>query len=211
MREEEHARFKAIEARWLHDSAAALLAAIDLARATLAQRGGDTEIEHKYLLSAEPTIPDECVRDVIAIDQGYLPGERITERLRRARHADGTLRLVRTLKTGRGLVRTEIEEDISPALFDALWPFTAGRRIRKRRTKVSAGTNTVEIDVFLDRALVLAEVELEAVDDPVDLPSWILDVLVAEVTDDPSYSNANLARSDPQETTEDVPDTGPRP
>jgi CHAD domain-containing protein/CYTH domain-containing protein len=197
VREEEHARFKAIETRWLRDAAASLLAAIDAATATLARRGGsDTEIEHKYLLSAEPTIPDECVRDVIAIEQGYLPGKRITERLRREGHADGTIRFVRNLKAGRGLVRTEIEEDISPELFHLLWPITSARRVRKQRTMASAGTTVIAIDVFLDRPLVLAEVEVELVDDAVELPDWVLDVLAAEVTDDSSYSNAKLAQPD---------------
>jgi CYTH domain-containing protein len=194
VREEEHVGYKAIEARWLRDSAATLLAAVDAAIRALAARGGrDTEIEHKYLLSAEPTIPDGEVRDIIEIEQGYLPG-RFTERLRRERHADGTVRLIRTLKTGRGLVRTEIETDVSPAVFDAVWPMTAARRVRKRRTSVTFGTRQLEIDVFLDRTLVLAELEVEQVDEVVDLPQWLLDVLVAEVTDDPSYSNARLAQ-----------------
>ena len=197
VREEEHTRFKAIEVRWLHDSAATLFAAIDAAISTLARRSDDTsEIEHKYLLGAEPTIPDECVTDVIEIEQGYLPGERITERLRRECHANGTIRLVRTLKTGHGLVRTEIEEDLSADVFDALWPLTAARRVRKRRTKASTAMHVFEIDVFLDRTLVLAEVEVEQVDDPVDLPLWLVDVLVDEVTDDSSYSNAKLAQPD---------------
>ena len=188
---------KRSRARWLRDSAATLLAAVDVAIGALAARGGrDTEIEHKYLLSAEPTIPDGDVRDVIEIEQGYLPG-RFTERLRRERHADGTIRLIRTLKTGRGLVRTEIETDVSPDVFDAVWPMTAARRVRKRRTKVSNGTGLLEIDVFLDRTLVLAEVEVEQVEDAVDLPPWVLDVLVAEVTDDASYSNAQLAQPEP--------------
>jgi len=133
------------------------------------------------------------VRDVIEIEQGYLPG-RFTERLRRERHADGTIRLIRTLKTGRVSSAPRSETDVSPAVFDAVWPMTAGRRIRKRRTSVSFGTGQLEIDVFLDRTLVLAELEVERVDDVVDLPHWILDVLVAEVTDDPSYSNARLAQ-----------------
>ena len=176
VREEEHARFKAIEVRWLHDSAA-IAARGDRRRdsdACTSRRRRHSEIEHKYLLAAEPTIPDECVTDVIEIEQGYLPGERITERLRRECHADGTIRLVRTLKTGHGLVRTEIEEDVSADVFDALWPMTAERRVRKRRTKASTGTRTCfEIDVFLDRTLVLAEVEVEQIDDPVDLPPWL--------------------------------------
>jgi CHAD domain-containing protein/CYTH domain-containing protein len=200
VREEEHARFKAIETRWLHDSAASLLAAVDAAIVTLARRGGGTGIERKYLLSAEPTVPDESVRDVVEIEQGYLPGDRVTERLRREYHADGSIRLRRTLKLSRGLVRTELDEDISPELFDVLWPATIARRVRKQRTKASTGINMVTIDVFRDRPLVLAEVNIEQINDPVDLPHWLLEVLVAEVTDDASYSNARLARPDLDET-----------
>jgi len=195
VREEERARYKEIEERWLHDRARALFAAIDTAIDALARRGRtDAEIERKYLLRDEPLIPNEDVTDVVEIEQGYLPGERISERLRREHHADGNVRLVRTLKSGKGLVRREIEEPISSELFDALWPLTAARRIRKRRTKASVGTKTFEIDVFRDRPLVLAELELETVDEAVDLPPWILDVLVADVTDDTSYSNAKLAQ-----------------
>ena len=198
VRDEEQARFKAIVDRWLRYDAADLRAAIDRAIRALARRGGlDVELEHKYLLSAPPTIPDDCVVKVVMIEQGYLPGDRITERLRRERHADGTTKLSRTIKSGQGLVRIEIEEGIAPELFETLWPATAPRRIRKERTKVGTGKQVVEVDVFLDRALVLAEIEVDRADDPVELPQWLLDVLVAEVTDDPSYANAALACPDP--------------
>jgi CYTH domain-containing protein/CHAD domain-containing protein len=195
LREEEQAKFKAIDARWLDDGASALFKAIDDAITALRRRARvDTEIERKYLLASEPPIPSECVSDVIEIEQGYLPGERIMERLRRERHADGSVALVRTLKSGSGLVRLEVEEELPRELFDAWWPSTVARRIRKRRTKAEYCTKTFEVDVFLDRELVLAEIELEDADEAVELPPWLLDVLVADVTDDKSYSNANLAR-----------------
>jgi CHAD domain-containing protein/CYTH domain-containing protein len=198
VRDEEQARFKAISSRWLRGDAADLRAAIDRAIRALARRGGrDTELEHKYLLSAPPTFPDDCIVKTVSIEQGYLPGERITERLRREHHADGTTKLSRTIKAGHGLVRTEIEEGITPELFDMLWPATASRRIRKQRTKVATGTHLVEVDVFLDRTLILAEIEVDRADDPIELPQWLLDVLVAEVTDDPSYANATLACAEP--------------
>ena len=197
VRDEEHARFKAIANRWLRDDAANLQASIDRAIRALARRGGrDTELEHKYLLSAPPTIPDDRTVKVVSIEQGYLPGERIVERLRRERYRDGTTKLTRNIKTGHGLIRTEVEEAVTPALFDTLWPMTARRRIRKQRTKVTEGNQLLEIDVFLDRTLVLVEIEVERADDPINLPQWILDVLVAEVTDDPTYANANLACPD---------------
>src|SRR5262249_2697418 len=141
--------------------------------------------------------PEQSMREVVEIEQGYLPGERVTERLRRERHADGSVRFRRTLKFSRGYVRTEIDEDISAELFDDLWPATAARRGGKQRTKASTGSSMVTIDLFRDRPLVLAELNVELINDPVDLPHWLLEVLVAEVTDDASYSNARLARPDP--------------
>ncbi len=48
------------------------------------------------------------------------------------------------------------------------------------------------VDVFAgeNTGLVLAEVELDRADQPVDLPPWA----GREVTDDPRYLNINLAR-----------------
>ena len=64
------------------------------------------EIERKYLLREPP----ERVRDApsLEIDQGYLPGERINERVRRSRGAEG-VRYYRTIKAGAGIERSEIE------------------------------------------------------------------------------------------------------
>ena len=157
---------------------------------TLAGHG--REIERKYLLSRLPEIPNEPT--VAEIDQGYIPGTNVLERLRRVRtpHGAGD-RCIRTLKTGEGLVRTEIEEEIPAALFERMWPLTEGRRLRKRRYAVRDGDHTWEVDEFLDRELVLAEVELRGVKDEVPIPEWLAAVLVREVTDDKSYTNASLA------------------
>jgi CYTH domain-containing protein len=52
-----------------------------------------------------------------------------------------------------------------------------------------------EIDEFLDRdGLWLAEVELETVDQVVQPPEWLREVIEREVTDDPTYTNYALAR-----------------
>jgi CHAD domain-containing protein/CYTH domain-containing protein len=223
VRDEEQARFKAITNGWLSDDAAQVQVAIDRAIRALARRGGrGRELEHKYLLSAPPTIPGDCIVNVVSIEQGYLPGDQITERLRRQRYRDETTKLTRTIKSGHGLTRTEIEEDVTSELFNLLWPLTAPRRIYKQRTKATLGDLLLEVDVFLDRALVIAEIEVERADDPIQLPQWILDVLVAEVTDDPTYTNANLAspghntQAQSQATSEPAPDraertTGVRP
>ncbi len=51
-----------------------------------------------------------------------------------------------------------------------------------------------EIDEFTDRELVLAEVELPAPDMVPEPPEWLGPYVVRDVTDEPEYLNANLAR-----------------
>jgi CYTH domain-containing protein len=149
------------------------------------------EIERKYLLSALPAGIAE-LRSV-EIDQGYLPGTRIRERIRRIRDGAST-RYVRTIKTGAGVERLEFEEDTTEAFFDTVWPLTAGRRVHKRRYVARLAGADWEIDEFLDRTLALAEIELTRADEPVEMPAVIASVLVREVTDEPSFTNYHLAR-----------------
>lgn len=157
----------------------------------LAIRGSDVEIERKYLLS---DLPAEA-RDAPAVDieQGYLPGERLTERLRHLRD-NGSERWVRTVKLGSGTVRTEVEEETTREVFAALWPLTDGRRVRKRRYALVDGPLTWQIDQFLDRDLVLAEVELPSANVVVEPPTWLAPLVVREVTNEPDFSNVTLAR-----------------
>ena len=150
------------------------------------------EIERKYLLRGQP--PRAVGVPSLEIDQGYIPGERIRERVRRTRAGSET-RYYRTFKTGTGIQRIEIEEETTKDFFDAVWPLTAGRRVRKRRYLVAENDLVWEIDEFLDRpSLWLAELELEHADQPVEVPDWLAPFVEREVTDDPSYTNRSLAR-----------------
>jgi len=157
------------------------------------------EIERKYLLSALPDVVRSA--RVMEVEQGWLPGERIVERLRRVREmapgggaAVGGERWYRTIKSGHGLVRMELEEEAPGWLGEALWPLTEGRRVTKRRYCVSEGETLWEIDEFTDRELVLAEVELPTEDAEVLIPDWLAPVLVREVTGERAYTNRSLAR-----------------
>jgi len=152
---------------------------------------GTVEFERKYLLKAMPPMA-RSVR-VQEIEQGWLPGKRLRERLRRVRDADGE-RFYRTIKLGAGVQRLEIEEETTAELFGALWPHTEGCRVRKRRHQVQEGRLTWEIDRFQDRNLVLAEVELTEAGMEAEPPKWLKPYVVREVTVDPAFLNLNLAR-----------------
>lgn len=149
------------------------------------------EIERKYLLHALPPRVTGCPS--VLIDQGYVPGEKIRERVRRMRDAEAQ-RYVRTVKLGKGMARTEFEEETTREIFEALWSTTRGRRLQKRRYYVAEGELTWEIDEFLDRELVLAEVEIPSVEFAVSVPEWLAPYVVREVTEEKGFGNYSLAR-----------------
>jgi len=149
------------------------------------------EIERKYLLRGLPPAVEQAPS--AEIDQGYLPGNEIRERVRRVR-GPSEVRFVRTLKAGAGIERIEIEEETTEAVFLAMWPLTRRRRLRKRRFEVDADGQTWEIDEFKNRDLVLAEIELDSEDDDVAFPDWLAPAVQREVTGEPEFQNINLAR-----------------
>jgi CYTH domain-containing protein len=182
-----------VGATWLAGAGAGLVAALDALAADIeaAHAGPPVEIERKYLLRALPRQLRGA--ESVTVDQGWLPGERLRERVRRLRDARGE-RYVRTVKLGQGVSRIEVEEACDAELFAALWPLTRARRVRKQRYRVPEGALVWEVDAFTDRALVLAEVELPAADAAVTVPGWMAPYVVREVTDEGEYVNANLAR-----------------
>ncbi|MBX3372634.1 MAG: hypothetical protein KF817_02270 [Phycisphaeraceae bacterium] len=158
------------------------------------------EIERRYLLSALPRLPG--VPMALEIEQGYLGGPGGGEgRLRRTTRPGHRAACHFTVKRGDGLVREEHEVEIDPDEFTRRWPETVGRRLRKRRHIVPVDrhpSQVWEIDEFLDRPLVLLEIELDRTTDQPDMPPWLRAVLVREVTDDPRYRNVSLATETPR-------------
>jgi CYTH domain-containing protein len=191
LRDIAEAAYTRFQAEWLGGQSAGFFAAVHALAASLSARAAaGREIERKYLLNALPA--EATSVEPIEIEQGWLPGERLVERLRRLRW-NGSEAWFRTVKAGAGLDRLEVEEATSAEVFDGIWPLTDGRRVRKRRYRIPAGDLIWEIDQFLDRDLVLAEVELAAVDTPVVPPEWLQPYLVREVTGEAEYENRHLA------------------
>lgn len=191
--EDRHERGAHLASAW-HSGAEreGLACAIDaLVKAAEQEARRGLEIERKYLLRGLPALPAGAA--AFEVEQGWLPGEHLQERLRRVRQGD-EVRCWRTLKLGRGLTRVEVEEACPPDLFERLWPLTEGLRVTKVRHVVAEGAHTFEIDAFQDRDLVLLEVELQDPDEHVELPAWLAEQVVREVTDEDAYVNRRLAR-----------------
>lgn len=183
--------FAQVRADWLGGQAASMLAEARRLVVRLRAMADPFEIERKYLLSG---LPDRTRGTApLEVEQGYLPGALLRERIRRIRHA-GAVTCWRSIKAGRGVTRVEVEEEIPEDLFDQLWPLTEGSRVLKRRYRIPESGLVWEIDAFVERDLVLAEVELETEDAVVILPDWIREQVVREVTGEAEFLNSALAR-----------------
>ena len=94
-----------------------------------------------------------------------------------------------------GFTREEIEETITPAQYSALLAQAdpARRPIEKTRYVLPHEGHVIEVDVypfFADCAI--AEVELCSQEEAFSLPACLR--VIREVTNDPAYKNAALAR-----------------
>ena len=147
------------------------------------------EIERKYLLQALPQFPAPA--QPYRMEQGYFSDE--PGRLRRTEAPDGTVTYTHTVKSGAGLVREEVERQLTADEFESMWPRTVGCRLTKTRTRVPDGNFVWEIDDYDAIDLVVAEVELPTPDTEVTVPDWLTRHIIREVTDEPSYSNHQLA------------------
>lgn len=160
-----------------------------------------TEIERKFLV-ADPSWRARAASSS-RIRQGYLCVD--PERTVRVRIAGDRAWL--TIKgASRGAVRSEYEYPLpladAQAMLDRL---CRPGQVDKTRHLVPHGAMTFEVDEFHgdNAGPVLAEIELDAADTHVDLPTWI----AREVTGDPRYFNAQLV----QHPFRTWPDQGDRP
>ena len=151
-------------------------------------RRNNREIERKFLVRE---IPEQLKqRRHYQIAQGYLASEPGGRHVR-LRKKGKTASL--TFKVGRGAHREEREIKLSPKQFAALWPATAGRRLRKVRYDIPWRNLLIEIDVYRGKhsGLVVAEVEFPDLVTCREFkpPRWF----GREVTGQKPYSNVRLA------------------
>ena len=147
------------------------------------------EIERAFV--AERVPPAAVLGPGVRLRQGYLASEGDTEVRIRLTTTAASL----TVKVGSGLTRTEIEVDLPMADAEELWSHTAGRRLDKARHRVVLpGGEAAEVDVYADELAGLCRIEVEFTSEAAaaafDPPDWF----GREVTDDPRWRNASLAR-----------------
>ncbi|MEO6651391.1 MAG: CYTH domain-containing protein [Ilumatobacteraceae bacterium] len=150
------------------------------------------EIERKFILADVPN--NERLGPGTHIRQGYLAEDELVEV--RVRITDDAANL--TVKAGAGLSRTEVNIAISTQDAEALWPHTVGRRIDKTRHRVTLHGGVIqqvaEVDIYSGSlaGLHVAEVEFTSETDAAAFnpPDWF----GPELTGDPQWSNAALAR-----------------
>jgi adenylate cyclase len=145
------------------------------------------EIERKFLVVGDAW--RASARECRPLKQGYLAIDGHTNvRVR----TDGRLAWITVKGRPDGLVRPEFEYEIPAADADGLLALCQKRVVEKTRHLVPSGDHVWEIDEFRGRndGLTIAEIELRREHDSFERPGW----LGAEVTSDPRYLNANLAR-----------------
>lgn len=181
------------------------------------------EIERKFLLKSLPAKIDDKSYSKTFCQQLYLQSpdyndyggaERFTRKeiLKDIMKGDvGRVKYSHNFKVGAGLVRQEYKGPVDPAVFHALWELKNNKghivpRLNKVRFRVVQATKGIakiegevdsfiwEVDAFADRDLYLAEIELPWDDCPHVFPNWLEPYIDKEVTDDPKYVGARLAK-----------------
>jgi adenylate cyclase len=146
-----------------------------------------TEIERKFLVRHGAWTPRDAGTH---FKQGYLSSHK--ERIVRVRIEGDSAKLTIKGQT-TGVSRSEFEYPLPLADARLLLDQLCERPlIDKHRYLEHHGRHTWEIDVFHgeNEGLIVAEVELDAEDDALQLPCWAGD----EVSADPKYFNSNLLK-----------------
>lgn len=146
------------------------------------------EIERKFLVSSE-TFKSEA-HSKKRIVQGFLnkdPQRTVRIRIKE----DQAYITIKGMSTDHGTSRFEWEKEISIQEAEALLRLCEKGVIEKTRYEIAAGKHTFEVDVFdnLNLGLIVAEIELNSLNEPFEKPIW----LGEEVTGDVRYYNSQLS------------------
>lgn len=144
------------------------------------------EIERKFLLKND-TWKNKASHGIL-YKQAYLISN--PERSVRIRRAGDRAFITIKGTTTTGGSKPEYEYEIPVSDTDVLFTLCQEGSIEKTRYEVSIGKHIWEIDVFggLNEGLVVAEIELDSVDEKFEIPEWVGE----EVTEDKRYINSRL-------------------
>ncbi len=188
-RERAAALFRELEERWRGPGLAGALDQVFEVVAALEWRDAEeAEPERRLLLGALPPEAEGRDGEREESEQGWLADGRESYGVVRG-PGDGE-RWFRSTVQGRGARRFEVVEEISRGEFEAYWPLTEGRRLRKRRHR-PAGEAGWCFDEFPERKVVLA-VSVEG--GGAVPPPWLEPHLVRDVTGERGYADEALAR-----------------
>ncbi len=157
-------------------------------------RGGEAmsatvEIERKFLVTELPADWRSWPQE--RISQGYLAITDVVE-VRLRRRGD---RCFQTIKSIGGLVRQELEIELTAEQLTTLWPATEGCRLEKIRYRAQWHGLSLDVDLYEGghKGLRTVEIEFPSVAASRELvpPPWF----GAEITDDQRFKNCNLART----------------
>ncbi|MEK6828532.1 MAG: hypothetical protein AABY15_00165 [Nanoarchaeota archaeon] len=160
------------------------------------KKENNLEIERKFLLKNIPNFK-ESVKKII-IHQIYVDVDGKINRYRMSEDVDSSIvnpnRVYhvcnkKSLSPG---VFEEIESEISKDVFDSMLK-KEHRSILKTRHVYEHGGLKWEIDVYHDMKLVMLEVELEDINQPITIPEVIEEQMIVEVTGQRVFSNYNLS------------------
>jgi CYTH domain-containing protein len=158
------------------------------------------EIERKFLLKSLPKVEP---KDSIKIEQLYLKKNGIWERLRSwESESTGKKKWIHTVKTSLGKgVNLEDEYTVSEEEFNLFKKECFNSNLESKmifKTRhIYPNPNSKlywEVDEFHnDYKLIVAEIEIPQKDFKIDIPKWISDLILLEVTGLKQFSNRSLS------------------
>lgn len=157
------------------------------------------EIERRYLFNSckiKKLLKQKGISYIISeMEQFYLKAT--SEETLRFRKEDFTY--IKNIKKGTGLVREEIENEISKEEYQEAKALNLGGIIKKERLKFIIDNNRFELDIFHDKlkGLSILEVEFISLKDAQNfkMPKVLTPFVIKEITNEPIYTNGALSKS----------------
>ncbi|MDQ6419996.1 CYTH domain-containing protein [Paenibacillus sp. LHD-117] len=154
------------------------------------------EIERKFLLNGDPRTIIETselhVRQEQRIEQTYLAIDETQElRVRRIEElGSGEISYTHTFKNGNGLVREEVEYEITGGIYEQVVMAFGFRPLTKNRITAEWEGVTIEIDIYDQIRLSVLEVEFESLEEAnaFEAPAWFGE----DISSQKQYSNKTV-------------------